>query len=295
MNWLRLILLIAGLLFIAGLVWRERRRNRNTQDASGGRASERSEPVLELPAEQDAGAAAPPLSPRGPDPGRLPPVIDWSSPASAAEPVSSAMPGSDSGSDLVSTGDYESEPALPTEAAAATNGEHWTGRAFSAQGGDNAESPALIIDWPEESQRHIVSLRIVPARHDRLSGRALRQALAGCGFRHGQFGIFHLPAEDGRVVLSAASLVRPGLLDPTSMDYQRFTGINLFTVLPGPLSAELTLEQLAAIAGSLALRVEGQVQDEHGEHFDTTDCDEWNQRCLAAISAPPARSAGHPD
>ena len=151
--------------------------------------------------------------------------------------------------------------------------------------------PALIVDWPEESVRRIVTLRIVPARHDRLAGRALRQGLTGCGFRHGQFGIFHLPGEDGRVVISAASLVRPGMLDPATMDFQRFSGINLFAVLPGPLSHELALHLLGQVAVELATRVDGLVQDDSGAPFDVRKTLAWRERCLAAIEGPGA-SAG---
>jgi len=49
--------------------------------------------------------------------------------------------------------------------------------------------PPLRVEWPADDERYIVTLRIVSARQDRLAGRALRQGLAGCGFRHGQLGI----------------------------------------------------------------------------------------------------------
>src|SRR5258706_5117921 len=57
-----------------------------------------------------------------------------------------------------------------------------------------AELPALRVDWPADEERHIVTLRIVSARQDRLAGRALRQGLAACRFRPGHLGSFHLPA-----------------------------------------------------------------------------------------------------
>jgi FtsZ-interacting cell division protein ZipA len=147
------------------------------------------------------------------------------------------------------------------------------------------ELPALRVEWPADDERHIVALRIVAARQDRLAGRALRQGLAGCGFRHGQLGIFHLPADDGRVVLSAASLVRPGTLDPATMDVERFAGVNLFAVLPGPMPPRLALERLAAVAEELAGRVAGLVQDESGAPFTGAARAKWRERCMSAVDA----------
>jgi len=146
------------------------------------------------------------------------------------------------------------------------------------------------VEWPEEGARRIVTLRVLPARHDRLAGRALRQGLTATGFRHGAFGIFHLPEPDGRVVLSAASLVRPGMLDPATMDFQRFSGINLFAVLPGPVSAEQALQRLGQVAVELANRVDGQVQEESGAPFNAAAVAAWRGRCLQAIGS--GRSAG---
>ncbi len=86
MAWLRPILLLAGALFIALLVWWERRRPRQAPDSPATRA-ERSEPALD-PAtptrtEQDTvpPTEAAPLEyadTRDRELHRAPPVIDWS-------------------------------------------------------------------------------------------------------------------------------------------------------------------------------------------------------------------------
>ncbi len=144
--------------------------------------------------------------------------------------------------------------------------------------------PELIVDWPAEESRRIVTLRILPARQDRLAGRALRQGLVACGFRHGQFGIFHLAGDDGRVLISAASLVRPGMLDPATMDFQRFAGINVFAVFPGPVGTEEALERLGQVAVEVAARVGGRVQDENSAPFSAGEAGQWRQRCLSAMN-----------
>jgi FtsZ-interacting cell division protein ZipA len=76
------------------------------------------------------------------------------------------------------------------------------------------------------------------------------------------------------------------MLDPTTMDFQRFSGVNLFAVLPGPLSAEQALERLSSVAGELAQRVEGRVQEESGAPLEAAACAGWRARCLAALAAP---------
>ena len=156
-----------------------------------------------------------------------------------------------------------------------------------------AERPS-IADWPPAEQRIICSLRVVSANQERLSGRRLRQGLQGAGFMHGDLAIYHLPGRPDRAMLSAANLAQPGQLDPGTMDYQRFAGLHLFTVLPGRVSAATALSQLYAVTAELARRVDGRVQDEAGQPLDPTLVDGWLRRQLAVAepTAPGAAAAG---
>jgi FtsZ-interacting cell division protein ZipA len=269
-SWLRLILLLGGLLLIAVLVWLERRRPSRVQQGQDYR-NERNEPVMGFADEPATHAGSDDdgmmlMSARGPDAGRAPPLIDLTAPATAAAP--SREP------ELISVGDIPAVRTVEGEPSAAANPQ------------------PLRVEWPPEGQRQIVSLRIVAARQNRISGRLLRQGLSGAGFQHGEFGIFHLGDDEGRVALSAASLVRPGLLDPAAMDFQSFSGINLFAVLPGPWSNEDTLERLSGVAAELAQRVEGRVQDERGMPFDRAHPVAWRERALAHLTEYGAVGAG---
>ena len=123
---------------------------------------------------------------------------------------------------------------------------------------------SLVVDWPPEAERQILSLRIAALSHERLSGRLVRQALGACGFEHGRFGIFHQPGADGRALLSAANLSKPGIFDLPNMDFQRFSGLSLFAVLPGPLPPAAALDHLLDTAQDLAERLRARLQDEHG-------------------------------
>jgi FtsZ-interacting cell division protein ZipA len=257
MNSLRWILLLLGLLYIAGLAWRELRRQR--QD--GGSADRRSEPQLDLldmppPAERAVRAA---------EVGRNPPVVEW--PAHSTD-----------GEDHADGGDADTASGpitVRTEPAART--------ATPAPGESVAR--ALVIDWPPENIRRICAIRLVPLGHERLSGRTLRQSLQACGFQHGEFGIYHLGGSDDRVVVSAANLARPGMLDPQNMDYQRFGGLNLFTVLSTDMPDADALDTLIGVSRRLAERLHAQLQDEAGTPLDAPHLAALRHRYLEAGTA----------
>jgi ZipA, C-terminal FtsZ-binding domain len=121
-----------------------------------------------------------------------------------------------------------------------------------------------IVEWPTDEQRRVVALRLVAAPPERFAGRALRLALASEGFVLGKFQIFHKPDSSGRAVLSAANLSKPGTFDPETMDLQRFGGLSLFAVLPGPKPPLKAFEDLLATARNLNERLQGALQDERG-------------------------------
>lgn len=121
-----------------------------------------------------------------------------------------------------------------------------------------------IVDWPTDDTRRVVALRLVAPPPERLAGRAVRLALSSEGFVLGKFEIFHKPDSSGRAVLSAANLSRPGTFDIETMDVQRFGGLSLFAVLPGPKPPLKAFEDLLATARNLNERLQGALQDERG-------------------------------
>ncbi len=147
----------------------------------------------------------------------------------------------------------------------------------------------MRVEWPPEGQRQILTLRVVAAGEERISGRALRQALAAGGFIHGKFAIYHQPAADGRAVISAANLSQPGTFDPTNMDFQRVAGVSVFAVLPGPLAPAATVRGLVDAARDLAGRLQGRVLDEHGKVVDAATIAAM-QHAVENLTAMPARA-----
>jgi FtsZ-interacting cell division protein ZipA len=51
------------------------------------------------------------------------------------------------------------------------------------------------------------------------------------------------------------------------MDSQRFSGLNLFAVLPGPKPERETFDELVHAARQLAERLDGKLADQHGEEL----------------------------
>jgi cell division protein ZipA len=126
-----------------------------------------------------------------------------------------------------------------------------------------APAAGVVVDWPAPESSAVLAVRLV-CGGEKFSGRAVRMALASEGFVLGKFSIFHKPAADGRALLSIASLNKPGTFERQSIDLQRYSGLNLFTVLPGPLPGPDAVDELLACAQVLSQRLRGSLQDEQG-------------------------------
>jgi FtsZ-interacting cell division protein ZipA len=150
-------------------------------------------------------------------------------------------------------------------------------------------TPAIKLSWPSDTERRIVTLRVIPKSEPRFPGRALRMAFGASGFVHGPLDIYHLPDEHGRALLSAAALAQPGTFDPSIMDSQRFSGLNLFAVLPGPLPEREVFEELVHAARQLAERLDGVITDQHGDELTAGRVARLRQSLEAA---PAARASG---
>jgi cell division protein ZipA len=293
---LRWILLLIGVLFIAGLAWWERRRPRQ---ASASSASERPAPrdlvgesgsrapreALTLPEMRAREPLVPhgltvvhlgetprvptlephaqPAGPQPADPGEVvadAPAAELAEPAAARVPE--ALPGAEpptaAATACADVPEIEPAPSVPAAAASVP----------PAPGRDALpELPSAappVVEWPPDEQRRVVALRLVAPQPQRFAGRSLRQALAAEGFVLGRFAIFHKPDEERRAVLSAASLNRPGTFDADTMDSQHYGGLSLFAVLPGPKSPPQTFDELVFTARSLNERLHGVLQDEQG-------------------------------
>jgi len=303
MGELRFILLLAGLVFLVALAAWELRKPRQaqgdaaTRDAAAPRGArrndrndrnERSEPQMgsmgDAPAEVHEGRR-PVAAPQRIDLPDLPSMeaMRAESILADADAMHAFDTLNDGATDAVAARADEAaplspSPATPSTASTAGTAEAGIGVPEAAVPAPAGNQPPVVLDWPPEGERHIVALRIVPAANERLSGRAVRLAITACGFVHGRFGIYHQADGEGRALLSVASLSKPGVLDPINMDFQRLAGINLFTVLPGPLSPGAALDHLLDTARELSQRLPARVQDETGHPLDAERLEDLRER-----------------
>lgn len=282
---LRIILLVVGVLFVAGIAGFEWWRSRGARPL-----------------------AATPTRDEPPEPPQLKPLPEINVVRDTRVAVADALPVIE----LASTSESGTRRALGISISddVAVDVAHDSGVARGAErrvreepyiGQDDEVSevrvfdeqpvrgPQLVLAWPSEKDRRIVTLRVIPNAEPRFQGRALRQAFSAAGFWHGPLDIYHLPDDGGRVVLSAAALAQPGTFDPSIMDSQRFSGINLFAVLPGPKPERETFDELVHAARQLAERLDGKLADQHGEELTTQRISRLRQ----ALEAPTAvRASG---
>lgn len=247
---LRWTLLLLGILFLAGLAWWELRKSRRGErrELPGGAALAR-EPTLGLPE----------IRPR--EPARDLPVIEIEE--SGAEPQALEPSGP---MELVRQIEPSAAPAV-----AAVPVEHL----------DAVPPRTVRVEWPPEAERRLVGVRMVAALGERYPGRQLRLALAAAGFVHGRFGIFHFPAPDGRAAFSVASLTKPGNFELHAMDGQRYAGLSLFAVLPGPLPPAQTIDLILHTARELTERLGGALQDDRGQPLSPARAAELRAACAA--------------
>ena len=286
MSELRLILLVAGLLFIAGIAgfewWRGRRGRAlsaapRDEPTSDPHVAPSKAPLPDINVVREARVAVQDSLP----------VIELASTSASGTRRALGI----SISDEVAV---DATPSNAQAAASATRSEPYIGqddeisevRVFDEQ---PVTGPQLVVAWPKENERRIVTLRVIPQGEPRFAGRALRQAFASAGFWHGPMDIYHLPDAGGRVIVSAAALAQPGTFDPSIMDSQRFSGLNLFSVLPGVLSERETFDVLVGAARMLAERLGGSLTDQHGEELTPQRI----ARLRQSLEAPAqARAAG---
>ena len=126
-----------------------------------------------------------------------------------------------------------------------------------------AEDPDSQTAVEARAQR-IVALRVVAPLPSRFEGSLLQEALLAEHFEFGRYEIFHRLDASGRPLMSLASLREPGTFEPATMAGAAYSGVALFTVLPGPLTSQQAFEQLFSTARSLAARLGGHMQDERG-------------------------------
>lgn len=255
------MLLLLGVLFLAGLAWWELRRGRQARGAGIART-----PRQEEPQTPTGGAGAARAQHREPTL-TLPPVSAYDALPELTtfdvvhEAAEAFVAEREEEIDLLAG---EDEDPLESRAQPQETSKEQAGEPQAQAAALASAEPEPVVEWPDVGERRVVALRLV-AGEERFPGRAVRQALAAEGFVLGKHAIFHRAGPDGRTVVSAADLTRPGTFERETIDRRRFAGLSLFAVLPGPLPAVQAFDELLAAANHLRERLEGTLQDERGE------------------------------
>lgn len=111
----------------------------------------------------------------------------------------------------------------------------------------------------------IIVLNILPVTSgDSFPGADLLDVFDRAGLEYGQFDVFHRvneTSEGPHSVFSVASATEPGSFDITTMADERFRGLTLFMVLPGPVRGVDGFADMLATARRIAEQVRGEVKD----------------------------------
>ena len=125
----------------------------------------------------------------------------------------------------------------------------------------NTAEQAELPSEPEE----VLILTVVAAPGDELLGAELLPGLLTLGFKFGEMGIFHRHEDSsgqGAVLFSIANMVKPGTFDVDNMEQFRTPGISLFMTLPNAGDPVQTFNMMLNAAQKLARELKGQVLDD---------------------------------
>ena len=133
----------------------------------------------------------------------------------------------------------------------------------TAGGADPPADPGAAAPLAIDMSRPLVYLTLV-AKHERLSGRAILDALDAEGFRPGLMQLYYQRSEaDPSVVVGVANMAEAGVLEPDSLPDMETPGLVTFTsVADDETHALKTFDMMVAASRHLADRIDVTLCDE---------------------------------
>lgn len=137
--------------------------------------------------------------------------------------------------------------------------------AADAERDEAAEHDALRADpaWQDAGEK-IVVLHVTAGRGYLFTGPALIDALERIGLRHGMHDIYHwmvAPSSGGTPMFSVANMLEPGHFDLEKADTMETPGVAMFMQLPAPFDGLTAFEHMLETARRLADELDGQLLD----------------------------------
>lgn len=119
---------------------------------------------------------------------------------------------------------------------------------------------------PVPEKTKIIAIRLLARAGQGFPADKLILTMRDLGLKHGEFGIFHRPAdaEDAPGEFSVASLVEPGSFDLTRIKSDCYPGVSIFMRLPGGREGVEIFDDMLKTSRSLARRLDGELVDEQG-------------------------------
>lgn len=130
-----------------------------------------------------------------------------------------------------------------------------------------ADSEQAAASRPQAPEK-VVALRFVP-RDDTLDAEEAVAALQAEGLRHGRYGIFHLhdAEQSEEATFSVASLTEPGSFDLDRLHEASLAGMTFFMVLPGAGDPVDRFDTMVGLARSLAHQLNAELFDDRGSSW----------------------------
>lgn len=162
---------------------------------------------------------------------------------------------------------FEGQPK-PAKAAATTKSGTRRAPSFEPAPAPAAAPPSTPppAPTPVRAEEKIIALLIAEREGTSIFGPKLHASLKKQALQYGERQIYHR-MEQGMIVFSVASLLKPGALDPElSADFST-PGLSVFMVLPGPVKPVAAFQDMVSTARALAKSLNADVYDSKRQLF----------------------------
>lgn len=139
--------------------------------------------------------------------------------------------------------------------------------------GDVAPEQENVASESAPADERLIVFYLKAPSGQAFAGPGLFEALDAAGLSLGTMGIFHDTDSQGRIIFSVANIFEPGTLDIDDIEQFSTRGVALFMQLPlsgdtGPADETDAFERMLGKTEILAERLGGELQDEHHQPLD---------------------------